>query len=98
MPLMSFRELKAILKCQIDFLKLDGEGCEWEIEPTELKGIRELRIEFHILRGKVKEYRGKYNQYINWMKSEGYDIHISYVNVGPNPYFAEYPEVRATLK
>ena len=97
-PLRSFRELKATLGCQIDFLKMDGEGCEWDIEPSELKGIRELRMEFHIPRGKVKEYRKRFEVYINWMKHGGYDIHISYVNIGANPYFAEYPEVRATLR
>jgi len=96
-PLMTFESLKKRIGEQIDFLKIDGEGCEWEIEPSELKGIRELRMEFHIPRGKVKEYRKKYDRYIGWMKSEGYDIYVSYVNVGPNPYFAEYPEVRASL-
>lgn len=97
-PFITFRALKRQIGEQIDFLKMDGEGCEWGVEPPELKGIRELRMEFHIPRGKVEEYRKRYEEYIDWMKKEGYDIYVSYVNVGPNPYFAEYPEVRASLK
>lgn len=97
-PFITFGALKRQIGEPIDFLKMDGEGCEWDIDPSELKGIRELRIEFHIPRGKVKEYREKFTQYINWMKNNGYDVHIHHVGIGLNPYFAEYPEVRASLK
>ena len=82
----------------IDFLKMDGEGCEWEIEPSELKGIRELRIEFHISRDNTKKDRLKYNEYIDWMKSEGYEIFATDEDTGPNPYFIGHPEVRASLR
>ncbi len=93
-----FSELKRQIGEQIDFLKMDGEGCEWEMEPSELKGIRELRMEFHILRGRIKECKKKYDGYLNWMESEGYDINVIYVDIGPNPYNKEDPEVRASLK
>ena len=96
--LLAFKELKEMIGGRIDFLKIDGEGCEWDIPPAEFKGIRELRIEFHIPRGKVKKYREKFTQYINWMKNNGYDVHINHVGIGLNPYFAEYPEVRASLR
>ncbi len=95
---ITFGELKRQIGEQIDFLKMDGEGCEWEMEPSELKGIRELRMEFHIQRGRVKECKKKYNEYLDWMKSEGYDINVIYVDIGPNPYNKEDPEVRASLK
>ena len=96
--LIPFSVLKERIGEQINFLKMDGEGCEWGIEPSELKSIRELRMEFHIPRGAVKEHMVKYEEYLGWMKTEGYDVHISFVEVGPNPYFKLYPEVRATLK
>ena len=30
-----------------DFLKIDCEGCEWDIKPKELKGIRRIEMEVH---------------------------------------------------
>ncbi len=96
--IITFGELKRQIGEQIDFLKMDGEGCEWEIGPSELKGIRELRMEFHIARGNVKECRRKYEEYLEWMREEGYQIHINYFDVGPSPYNKEDPEVRASLK
>ena len=97
--LISFRVLKETIGEQINFLKMDGEGCEWEIEPSELKGIRELRMEFHIPRDKVREYRKKYKEYLNWMEAENYEIYnIAYQDSRLNPFFKEDPEVRATLK
>lgn len=30
-----------------DFLKIDCEGCEWNIKPEELKGIRRIEMEVH---------------------------------------------------
>ena len=97
-PMITFGALKKQIGGQIDFLKMDGEGCEWEIEPSDLTGIRELRIEFHIQRGRVNECRRKYKEYLDWMKAEGYKIHMTYVDVGPSPHNKEDPEVRASLK
>ena len=97
-PIITFRELKRQIGGRIDFLKMDGEGCEWEMEPIELKGIRELRMEFHIQRSRVKECKRKYEEYMSWMKSENYEIHVTYVDIGPNPYNKEDPEVRASLR
>lgn len=96
--IITFETLKRQIGGRIDFLKMDGEGCEWEIEPSELKGIRELRMEFHIQRGRVQECRRKYREYLSWMKSEGYEINVTYVDIGPNPYNREDPEVRASLR
>ena len=97
-PFITFGALKRQIGEQIDFLKMDGEGCEWEMDPSELKGIRELRLEFHIHRGRIKECRRKYEEYVSWMKGEGYKIHIAYINDKLNPYNKEGPEVRASLK
>jgi len=30
-----------------DFLKIDCEGCEWDIKPEELEGIRRIEMEVH---------------------------------------------------
>lgn len=30
-----------------DFLKIDCEGCEWDIQPEELEGIRRIEMEVH---------------------------------------------------
>ncbi len=97
-PIITFSELRERIGGRIDFLKMDGEGCEWEMKPSELKGIRELRMEFHIHRGRVRECRRMYKEYLDWMKAEGYEINITYVDIGPNPYNSEDPEVRASLR
>jgi hypothetical protein len=96
--LVSFGELKVMVDAPIDFLKLDGEGCEWDIEPSELKGIRELRIEFHIARGKKQEHQKKYNRYVDWLAAEGYNVVVTDDGDGCNPYFIGHPEMRASLK
>lgn len=96
-PFIAFLALKREIGKQIDFLKMDGEGCEWTIAPSELKGIRELRIEFHIRRGEVQEDKRKYKEYLNWMRSEGYEVYIEHPNGGPDPYDKEDYMVRATL-
>ena len=97
-PIITFEELKREIGEPIDFLKMDGEGCEWDIEPEELKGIRELRIEFHIARDNIKECKRKYQKYLDWMKESGYEVTINDIDIGPNPYFIEDPEVSASLR
>ena len=62
----------------IDFIKIDGEGCEWDIEPEQLSGIREIRIEFHLRRGHKKEDNTKLNRWMDWFYNEGYDVHTSW--------------------
>lgn len=42
--------LSKVGKC--DFLKIDCEGCEWGIEPSELKGFRRIEGELHNFDGK----------------------------------------------
>lgn len=100
-PIITFDALKRQVGEQIDFLKMDGEGCEWEMEPYELKGIRELRLEFHIHRGRVSECRRKYEEYLNWMKVEGYESHTICIDGGLNPSYKCYkgaPGINASLK
>ena len=94
---ISFETLKETIGVQIDFLKMDGEGCEWSINPSELEGIRELRIEFHIRRGEVRECKRKYKEYLDWMKAKGYKVYAEHPRYGPDPYDKEDYNVRAIL-
>jgi len=62
----------------IDFVKIDGEGCEWGIEPEQLSGIREIRIEFHLRRGHKREDNTKLNHWLDWLWNENYEVHTSW--------------------
>ena len=65
-----------LLKLNPDFLKVDIEGAEWFIEPEELLGIREIRIEFHIRRGKAKQDRKRIATYTGILRYNGYKTEI----------------------
>ena len=82
---------------KIDFIKIDGEGCEWSIRPEQLKGIREIRIEFHIRRG----YRGRDKQtldgWLSWLRVEGYRYTLEKGDdTGPCVPFSECLMLNAT--
>ncbi len=96
-PIISFKVLKEVVGKQINFLKMDGEGCEWDINPEEFKGIRELRVEFHIQRGKEKECNRKYKEYLEWMHNKGYKVCVETPNYGPDPFDSKDYVVRASL-
>jgi len=57
---------------RIDFIKIDGEGCEWDIEPEQLKGIREIRVEFHMRRGHCRQDKQTLGRWLEWLRTEGY--------------------------
>jgi len=95
---LTFKELKDRVGEQIDFLKMDGEGCEWDIQPNELKGIRELRLEFHIRRASLKGDKRKFKEYLDWMDQEAYEVHCECPNYGPDPHDKKDYVVRASLK
>lgn len=97
-PIVQFRGLHVAIKEQIDFLKMDIEGAEWSIEPEELKGIRELRIEFHIRRGHCKEHRQNLQRWFDWMDREGYEKVVEHPHYGLDPYDKEDYMVRASLR
>ena len=87
---MSFKAIKEFVGRQIDFLKIDCEGCEWGINPIELEGIRELRIEFHFRRGHKTEDRHSFVEWENWLKSNGYTYSIDSMKVSPCVPFFDY--------
>lgn len=46
-PSMRLTQMISDIGGHCDFLKCDGEGSEWEINPSELKDIHRIEIEFH---------------------------------------------------
>lgn len=75
--MLTFAELLEITS-KIDFVKIDGEGCEWDIEPEQLAGVREIRIEFHIRRASKKKDEAKFTQWLDWLDREDYEVYTSY--------------------
>jgi len=57
---------------KVDIIKIDGEGCEWDIEPRQLKGIREIRMEFHMRRGRYQLDNKSLVEWVKWLRAEGY--------------------------
>ena len=56
---------------QIDLLKLDCEGAEWDILPASveiLPKIRQICMEFHLDRGWTAEKLG------TWLRNHGYEV------------------------
>lgn len=60
---------------QVNFIKIDGEGCEWDIEPEQLTGIREIRIEFHLRRNHKMDDKVKLAKYMKWFQANDYEVH-----------------------
>lgn len=95
----TFQELKKICGGRIDFLKCDCEGEEWRILPQELEGIRELRIEFHVRRGRVRQDRRLFAQWCQWFEDNGYEKDISFgIEPGPCVPFSQCILLRASKK
>ena len=66
--LTSFNDI--IKRCgQIDFLKCDCEGCEWNIEPDDLRGIRRIEIEVHKFNGMPS-----HRKFEEMLKNAGFDF------------------------
>lgn len=93
----SFQTLKELVGGHIDFIKVDCEGCEWYITPEEFRGIREIRIEFHVRRGQKKEDYRKIDQWLGWLNKEGYKVDVNYgVHPEPTILFADSVYLRAS--
>ena len=66
--------LESVNEGRVDFLKMDCEGYEWEVNPEEVIGIRELRIEFHRRRGE-RDTR-KVAEWVDFLEHNGYKVVI----------------------
>jgi len=75
-PCIPFADISPTLGFPIDFLKMDCEGCEWSIQPEEMKGIRELRIEFHMRRGHKKQDSTAFKKWRQWLEDNNYSYTI----------------------
>lgn len=93
----SLQTLKERVGEQIDFIKVDCEGCEMHIMPEEFRGIREIRIEFHIRRGHKQEDYRKIDQWVDWLKKEEYKVDVKYgAHQEPTILFADSVYLRAS--
>ena len=72
---ITFDQLLKRVNKQVDFIKIDGEGCEWDIKPEQLEGIREIRIEFHLRRGHRLDDKVKLAKYTRWFQGNNYEVH-----------------------
>lgn len=70
-PTISFSELLEKTG-KVDFIKIDGEGCEWDIKPEQLEGIREIRIEFHIRRSHYTRDKLAFGKWLVWLSDNKY--------------------------
>lgn len=90
-------ELLLVKTGKVDFVKIDGEGCEWDIQPEQLKGIREIRIEFHMRRRYLKRDKQALDKWLKWLETENYSYTLKKGdNTSPCVPFAECLILNAT--
>jgi len=75
----------------IDVLKLDCEGCEWYINPEDLKGIRVIEAELHTFGLGIKGRR-KMKQWISWLEDNGYNYELEHIDSTRSMLHAEKRE------
>lgn len=66
-----FSEILQMCGVQIDFLKCDCEGGEWNIKPNDLSGIRRIEAEIHSFNNE------KLSDFPDMLESIGYDVSIT---------------------
>ncbi len=92
-----FRELRSKAGGKVDFLVSDCEGGEWQIQPEECQGIREIRIEFHIRKRSRKQDEKALLDWHCWLKDKGYHVN-SHRGIKPiGTQFTEIEAVNASL-
>ncbi len=69
---MTFKALLDMVGSRVDFLKVDCEGAEWEIKPSQCQGIRELRFEFHIRKHDQLDDEAQLQDWRKWLIKQHY--------------------------
>jgi len=96
-PTLTFKEIRN-LTGPVDFLKCNCEGGEWLIKPEELQGIREIRLDYHIGRTKVKERHMETEAFVNWLSSNSYLVDVRYLSLGLHPQHKGFYKIMASRK
>ncbi len=72
-PVASIKHLRETIG-QINFVKVDIEGGEWNLKPEDFEGIREIRIEFHYKRWHESECEFKFTNWLVWFSLNKYKL------------------------
>lgn len=80
-PIISLTQAVERMGCEIDLLKLDCEGAEWDIfqEPRAFERIRNIRLEYHLIQGHSVEDLERVMTYLGfridrWIPNQGFGI------------------------
>ena len=73
--IVTFSELLKNIGEQIDFLKIDCEGCEYCVKIVDLRGIKRIEAELH---KKREESEAKYLLFLNMLDSAGFIHSVDY--------------------
>lgn len=78
--------LKDLLTAEIDFLKMDIEGAEFQV-------LKDIKSEFHLIKNLFIEYHGNFSQQneliqiLNWINDSGFTFYIKEAhNIYPRPF------------
>ena len=73
--------LSRIIECigNVDFIKCDCEGCEWNIKPEELSGVRRIEMEYHVMKDSNKTI----HDLINVIHDAGFEYRTRVFGVPP---------------
>ncbi len=88
----NLKSLSTILNItsRVNFIKIDCEGAEWTIEPDQLNGVREIRMEFHIRRNNKRSDLKKLKAWEQWLGQNNYRFDMKRLDQpGPSVLFAE---------
>ncbi len=75
----------------VTVLKVDCEGCEWYINPEDLKGIRVIEAELHTFGLGIKGRR-KMKQWSSWLEDNGYNYELEHIDSTRSMLHAEKRE------
>ena len=73
--------LSRIIECigNVDFIKCDCEGCEWNIKPEELSGVRRIEMEYHVMKNSGKTL----SDFLDTLQAAGFEYRVHTFGVAP---------------